>query len=482
MNEERHNSPESLRVFETSYSKLVGRWDPLFYETDMYQFISGSGTLVPLGTQLKMTRTGFAAGKSEQGDEENGIIQIRPTNLSEDHSLVFQRNIYISRQHIEGKSQDLLKRGEVLFNNTNSQELVGKTVLFDLDGDFVASNHITRLRVNDELLNNEFLACLLNLYQARGVFYRLCTNWNNQSGVSPQTLESVLVPSLDLNRQEAIADRWRNALRLKKDQESQANHLLATIDDVLLDELGISRNLELPNTLERRIFISQFSDLTDRRWDPIFHQADVFEFIRDTNCDLRRLGSLVDYFITGFPAGRGDQVDEADGGVIQIRPTNLNDDRELIFRRNVYIDTEELRTRKTDVLKRREVLFNNTNSQEQVGKTVWFDLGGDYFSSNHVTRIGTKSAELNPQYLAAVLNLYQRKKVFFKLCTNWNNQSGVGSDILARMPVPIPTQARQAAIVEKLETVRDKARTLRGQARADLEKAKREIEALILGK
>jgi type I restriction enzyme S subunit len=134
------------------------------------------------------------------------------------------------------------------------------------------------------------------------------------------------------------------------------------------------------------------------------------------------------------------------------------------------------------VLKRREVLFNNTNSQEQVGKTVWFDLDGHYFSSNHITRIGTKSAELNPQYLAAVLNIYQRRKVFFKLCTNWNNQSGVGSDILQRMPVPIPKPARQTAIVERLEVVRDKARALREQARADLEKAKRDIEALILGK
>jgi hypothetical protein len=33
-----------------------------------------------------------------------------------------------------------------------------------------------------------------------------------------------------------------------------------------------------------------------------------------------------------------------------------------------------------------------------------------------------------------------------------------------------------------LEGVRDKARTLREQARADLEKAERNIEALILGK
>lgn len=81
-----------------------------------------------------------------------------------------------------------------------------------------------------------------------------------------------------------------------------------------------------------------------------------------------------------------------------------------------------------------------------------------------------------------MLNLYQRRKVFFKLCTNWNNQSGVGTDILERMPIPLPNPTRQAAIVARLEKIREQARTLRGQAAAELDAAKREIEALILGK
>ena len=133
------------------------------------------------------------------------------------------------------------------------------------------------------------------------------------------------------------------------------------------------------------------------------------------------------------------------------------------------------------MLKRGEVLFNNTNSQEQVGKTVLFDFEGNYFSSNHITRIGTKAADLNALFLTYVLNLYQRQKVFFKLCTNWNNQSGVGSDILQHILIPLPNLVRQAAIVSRLEQIRDQARVLRKQANADFEKAKQHIENLILG-
>jgi type I restriction enzyme S subunit len=72
--------------------------------------------------------------------------------------------------------------------------------------------------------------------------------------------------------------------------------------------------------------------------------------------------------------------------------------------------------------------------------------------------------------------------VFFKLCTNWNNQSGVGSDILQRIPIPLPRRTRQTEIVKRLEAVRVEACTLSEQAHADIEKAKQDIEALILGK
>jgi len=46
----------------------------------------------------------------------------------------------------------------------------------------------------------------------------------------------------------------------------------------------------------------------------------------------------------------------------------------------------------------------------------------------------------------------------------------------------LPKITRQVEIAEHLEAVRAKARSLREQASAQLEKAKRDIEALILGK
>ena len=78
-------------------------------------------------------KTGFAAGKQDQSDDAQDIIQIRPTNLSDGREFIFERNVYIHRSKLLDKKNDVLQSGEVLFNNTNSQELVGKSIFFDLE-------------------------------------------------------------------------------------------------------------------------------------------------------------------------------------------------------------------------------------------------------------------------------------------------------------------------------------------------------------
>ena len=128
-----------------------------------------------------------------------------------------------------------------------------------------------------------------------------------------------------------------------------------------------------------------------------------------------------------------------------------------------------------------EVLFNNTNSQEQVGKSVYFDLEGYYFCSNHITRIATDTNMLLPRFLENILNLYQRNQVFYKLCTNWNNQSGIGIDVLKAVKIPVPEINKQKTIVNGIISFKTKAEQLRKEAATELETAKQEVEAMILG-
>jgi restriction endonuclease S subunit len=471
---------DPLKVFLTNSSNLEARWDPNYYRC-MGKFWNRMSECPYPIEQLKKSLALVQYGISERAIEDAvGIPMLRMNNLQDDTWDISSLK-YIEMKE-EEKERFLLHQGDILFNRTNSKELVGKCCVFNLPGDYVFASYLIRVRVRAGTLREDYVTAFLSSELGRIQIDAVSRQIAGMTNINAEEIKDLLIPRLDDGTQSLVVDIWKAAIRRRDETIETAKGILAGIDDILLDELGIPRKPAPPNTLESRIFQSSSTDFTGRRWDPLFHQADVFAFVRDANSKLIKLGHLVNYFNTGFPAGRGDQADKDDGGVIHIRPTNMSSDRELIFNRNVYIDPVELKARKADVLKRREVLFNNTNSQEQVGKTVWFDLEGDYFSSNHITRIGTKSAELDPQYLAYILNLYQRKKAFFKLCTNWNNQSGVGSDILQHIPIPVPNPARQAEIVNRLEVEREKAQSLREQAIADLEKAKRDIEALILGK
>jgi len=250
--------------------------------------------------------------------------------------------------------------------------------------------------------------------------------------------------------------------------------LLESIYDYIIKELGL--NFE---SKERKTFFVNFRNL-EKRFDPLFYSTDLYDFLNTSRYQPCSLIEVTNLMQTGFAAGKANQ-DLTGEGIIQIRPTNLNEDMKLIFKKCIFISEGEKQDRKHDLLKKREVLFNNTNSQELVGKSVLFNQEGDFFCSNHITRIKIKNDKINPIYLTAILNLYQKNNFFFKICTNWNNQSGVNNELLKTVKIPLPPLSVQNKIAQEVKKRMQKAERLQKEAEETIDKAKREIEKIILG-
>ena len=96
-----------------------------------------------------------------------------------------------------------IRCGDILFNNTNSQELVGKTSLVDRDYDYGFSNHITRLRLKEGVFPG-FVVFYLTLLRNSGYFAKLCTRWINQAAVNTETLKEQTIPLPPLAEQKRI--------------------------------------------------------------------------------------------------------------------------------------------------------------------------------------------------------------------------------------------------------------------------------------
>ena len=127
-----------------------------------------------------------------------------------------------------------------------------------------------------------------------------------------------------------------------------------------------------------------------------------------------------------------------------------------------------------------EVLFNNTNSTEVVGKSAVFNLEQPCACSNHMTRLKPRHG-INPEYLAAALNSLRRIGYLGLLSTNFNNQAGINVETLSQLRVPQPTLVEQETIAAEVVRRREESRRLRAEAEADWQAAKRWFEEQLLG-
>lgn len=470
----------SASHFLVRKNALDKRWDAFYYEPeivaleqrvqqkathtlrDFVRFMSGGAT--PLKSESDQHYT----------DAANGVPFIRVQNLTSTGELDLQdvKHITLSTNN-SSLARSRLSGGELLVKITG----VGRMAVASVVPDGLEANinqHIAAIKT-DSKVQSEALAAYLNLDFVERLATRRATG-----GTRPALDYNALlsIPIIDNPR---IVSIMQDAYAEKKQLEVQAETILSSIDDYLLAELGITLPPNPENTVDNRIFTVKQSALSGRRFDPLFHSFKLWQAIEELHLPYKKLGLCCHYLKTGFAAGGAMQLFD-DDGVIQLRPTNIDKSRELIFDRNIYLDKALLQENPDDIVQRGEVLFNNTNSQELVGKTTYMNIKGQlFFCSNHITRISTIGAELNAEYLTAVLNAYQRLKVFFSLCTNWNNQSGVNVELLRQLPIPVPDIDKQMAIATHIGSLRQEAKRLRQRAETELELAKQSVEKLILG-
>lgn len=155
---------------------------------------------VALEDLIADVRPGFASGS----DISDGILQVRMHNLSRAGALDFtkQRRVPIDRR----TERFMLRTGDVLFNATNSPDLVGKTALFcEIGEPAVFSNHFLRLRVNPQRLDPGYLTRWMQWQHALGVFRAISQQWVNQAAVRTERLLRLLIPVPPLEDQRRVS-------------------------------------------------------------------------------------------------------------------------------------------------------------------------------------------------------------------------------------------------------------------------------------
>ncbi|EDP3490901.1 restriction endonuclease subunit S [Campylobacter jejuni] len=155
-----------------------------------------------LGEISNLIQNGFATSKNNE--IPSGYVHLRTHNISTDGNLNFDTLIKIKREFIKEK-QSFIEKNDILFNNTNSTELVGKTALVTQNYNYAFSNHLTKIKLknqyNSKLVVFYFVLLLKNKY-----FEKICHQWIGQSGINIDKLKKIQIPLPPLKEQEQIAE------------------------------------------------------------------------------------------------------------------------------------------------------------------------------------------------------------------------------------------------------------------------------------
>jgi type I restriction enzyme S subunit len=132
-----------------------------------------------------------------------------------------------------------LQVGDILFNATNSVDLVGKAAYFPgLEEPAVFSNHFLRLRPAPRRLDGRYLARWLNLQFQQGAFEGMCRKWVNQATVNRDALLAMHLPLPPPSEQRRIAEILDKADALRARRRAALTQIGALTQSIFLEMFG----------------------------------------------------------------------------------------------------------------------------------------------------------------------------------------------------------------------------------------------------
>lgn len=139
-------------------------------------------------------------GSSRQASSDGKYPYIRMNNITYggELDLTDLKRINIPDNEL---AKCTVRKGDVLFNRTNSKELVGKTCLYDRDETMVLAGFVIRVRMNEKA-TPEFLVQYMNLPYMKELLLSMCKAACGQANINAQELQNIpiYIPPIDIQK------------------------------------------------------------------------------------------------------------------------------------------------------------------------------------------------------------------------------------------------------------------------------------------
>jgi len=134
-----------------------------------------------------------------------------------------------------------LERGDVLFNRTNSHDLVGRTGVYRLAGDHVFASYLVRLKTDPTALLPDYLSAFLNAPPGRRQVMRFATRGVSQTNVNVSNLRNALIPLPSIDYQQAVVEHMEDLRSARRSHQRRGREARRLVAQIANDFLGAAR-------------------------------------------------------------------------------------------------------------------------------------------------------------------------------------------------------------------------------------------------
>lgn len=140
-------------------------------------------------------------GTSSKSLKEGKVPVIRMGNI-QNGKIILDDLVYTNNE--EEITKYMLKKNDVLFNRTNSPELVGKVGIYSYDEPAIFAGYLIRINYIDNLIKPLYLTYVLNSDTIRNYGFSVMSKSVNQANINGTILKSYSIPIPPIKEQERI--------------------------------------------------------------------------------------------------------------------------------------------------------------------------------------------------------------------------------------------------------------------------------------
>lgn len=394
-------------------------------------------------------------------DQENGIPFLRVQNISPDGINLEDCN-YINLETHNG----LLKRSKVfegyLLTKITGVGRMAVSAVAPAGFEGNINQHLVSIKTKDAE-TSKVIAAFLNSDIGEMLASRRSTG-----GTRP-ALDHTALKTIPILYNKDVVELSRNAYEKRNAKFDEANDLIKSIDKSIAVKIGFY----FPDIVERKSFVTKISEL-ESRIDPHFYLPGfkaLIDNIRQIN--HAQLSEVVEFsnetwnqkdgFENEFPYIEISEIDLTSGKIQNIS----------------YTPIIEAPSRARMVVRTNDIIVSTTRPHRGAIAFINEQQNGFIASTGFAVLRKLLRGDISKEYLFYILRTQICLQQMLQRSSG-GSYPAITTEELKKIYIPIPSPEVQQQIVDDIKTIIDKAEALKAEAKQDLEKAKHEIEALIL--